>query len=207
MFITFEGIDGCGKTTQIKLLADYFISRGKDVLSLREPGGTAFAEKIRDILLSRSNQISPMTELFLFEAARSDLVNNVINPALAQGKFVLCDRFFDSTTAYQGYGRRLGIDDINRLNLIATHNLKPDITFFMDIPIEISHLRSRKKDFDRIELAGDGFFQRVIDGFAELSEQEPLRIFRIDASGSIEETRLKILDIIEKFEKTINVKF
>jgi dTMP kinase len=201
MFITFEGIDGVGKSTQIKFLEEYFISCGNEVITLREPGGTELSEKIRDILLSNKNQLSPETELMLFEAARTDLVQNVIKPALKDEKIVLCDRFFDSTTAYQGYGRGISLDIVLKLNELATGGLLPDITIFLDLPLDIAKERSGKKIFDRMELAGDDFFSRVINGFREIATNNPDRIIRIETSYDKKGTHDFIL---EKIKKIIN---
>ena len=138
MFITFEGIDGCGKSTQLKLLNEYFLKQNKQTLIIREPGGTKVSEKIREILLSKNLEMTNITELLLFAAARNSLVEKVIKPALNQGIYVLSDRFYDSTTAYQGYGREINLDYIKIINEIATNGLKPNLTFFLDVPIEIA---------------------------------------------------------------------
>ena len=205
MLITFEGIDGSGKSTQIKLLADYFISNRREVVILREPGGTIFSEKIRELLLSKDYNLNPITELFLFEAARADLVEKTIKPSLDEGKVVLCDRFYDSTTAYQGHGREISIDDISRSNIMATLGIKPDITFFLDITIEKSIQRTRYKDPDRIELSGGEFFSRVLEGFHDIANKEPERVFIIDSEGSINETHNKIIEILNRQINTLNI--
>jgi len=184
MLFTFEGIDGCGKSTQIKLLAEYLITTGKKVLTLREPGGTELAEKIRNLLLNKSNHVSPLTELLLFEASRSDLVENVIKPALSNNDYVLIDRFYDSTLAYQGYGRGIQIEKIKFCQEIATNDIKPDLTFFLDIPLEISVARCKDKNLDRMELAGNIFFDKVSQGFREIAKKEPDRIISIDGTLS-----------------------
>lgn len=198
MFISFEGIDGCGKTTQINLLEKYFIDRNKKVIKLREPGGTDFSETIREILLNSRHDISPVSELMLFNAARADLINKVIKPELDNGAIVICDRFYDSTTAYQGYGRGLNLEEVTQSNMLATQGLKPDITFYIDIPLEISHERSKNRNPDRMERSGDNFFQKVIDGFREISRLESERVLLIDGSGDIEATYQKIIKVIEK---------
>ena len=137
IFITFEGIDGCGKSTQTALCREWLESLGKTVLLVREPGGTKIGEKIRSLLLDKDNgAMAPMTELFLFEAARAQIVEETIKPALEEGKVVICDRFFDSSVAYQGCARGLGADMVSRLNMYATGGLAPDITFFLDISVE-----------------------------------------------------------------------
>lgn len=188
MFITFEGIDGCGKSTQIQILHKYLQDRGIDVVTIREPGGTSISEQIRDILLSKNNELSSITELLLFESARAQLVADVIKPALAGGKIVLSDRFYDSTTVYQGYGRGLNIEDIEKLNMIATSNIKPDLTFYVHISLELSKERMYSDSLDRIESSGDEFFLKLIDGFNRLAEKEQNRIIKIDGNKSIDET-------------------
>lgn len=198
MFITFEGIDGCGKTTQLQLLKEYLEDKGYQVVMIREPGGTDFSEKIRDILLYSKDNISPIAELMLFESARANLVENVIKPALAEGKIVLSDRFYDSTTAYQGYGRGLDLDKVKSCNIFATNGLKPDLTFYLEVPLNIAHTRSHKRVYDRIESAGDNFFQRVIDGFRAIAESEPERFVIIDSTDELEVTRQRILEEIMK---------
>jgi dTMP kinase len=197
MFITFEGIDGCGKTTQLKMLAEKLKERGQEVMTIREPGGTDFSENIRRILLSDKSDISPVTELLLFESARSHLIDKVIAPALESGKIVLCDRFFDSTTAYQGYGRGLDISKVISINLFATNGIKPDLTFFFDIAFEKAGKRNSGKIADRIESAGHEFFDRVSDGFRRIAMAEPDRFITIDAAKSIEEIHNEILNILD----------
>lgn len=198
MLITFEGIDGCGKTTQMKQLEQYFENSGKDVLTLREPGGTELSEQIRDILLDSKGVISTMSELLLFAAARAQLVENIIRPAIAAGTIVLCDRFYDSTTAYQGYGRGLPLEDVAKINQIATGGLVPNITFFLNISLDESKIRSHNRYRDRIEKAGDAFFERVLHGFHTIADNEPDRFHIVDAGGSFEQTSRKILSVITK---------
>ena len=187
MFITFEGIDGCGKSTQLELIKNYLIDMGKDVLPLREPGGTLFSEKIREILLHSDDKLTYQSELFLFEAAR----------ALNKGSIVLGDRFYDSTTAYQGFGRGLPVQLVEEMNVLATKNLKPDLTFYLHVGLETSLLRTRSKRKDKIENSGDGFFTRVVTGFRELCRLEHDRVIEIDAEGSIEETYNRILKFLQ----------
>jgi dTMP kinase len=144
MFISFEGLDGCGKTTQINLLAEKLASLAYDVVFIREPGGTVISERIRDILLDTKHQgMNQITELLLFSAARAQLVNEVIKPALAESKMVLCDRYVDSTTAYQGYGRGLRLGAVKTINAVATLGVMPQLTFIIDLPLE--ELERRKK--------------------------------------------------------------
>jgi dTMP kinase len=197
MLITFEGIDGCGKSTQLELLKNHLLVQGKKVLSFREPGGTELAEVIRELLLHSKHNLTKESELFLFESARADLVSKIIKPALDEGKIVLCDRFYDSTTAYQGYGRSLDIDSILKINEFATGGIKPDLTFYLHVSIETSNLRTGHKEKDKIENSGDDFFNSVIEGYRDLCKKESERIVEIDAEGNIEETRDSIFKIIE----------
>ena len=188
MFITFEGIDGSGKSTQLKHTAEYLKSLGKEVVCLREPGGTEFSEQIREILLSVKNKINPVSELLLFEAARADLTQNIIIPSLKSGKFVLSDRFFDSTTAYQGYGRELDLHTINTLNSFSSFAIEPDLTFYLKIDLALSHKRSKNRKPDRMESSGDNFFKKVINGFDKLAIKYPNRIITIESSGKPADT-------------------
>ncbi len=197
MLITFEGIDGCGKTTQLRWLREFLESLGRKVRTLREPGGSELSERIRDILLFTKENVAPRAELLLFEAARAQLVETLILPALAAGEIVLCDRFYDSTTAYQGYGRGLPLDEIAECNKIATQSLKPDLTFFLDLSLEESKNRSHNRHQDRIEQAGDEFFEKVLAGFHKIAEQSPERFHIIDASGTSRETSAKIIEIVK----------
>ena len=198
MFITFEGIDGSGKSTQIRLITEVLQKHGYSVKVLREPGSTEFSEKIREILLSKQFDIDATTELLLFNAARSHLVKHEITPALDKGSIVLCDRFFDSTTAYQGYGRKLNIDDVTKVNHIASGGLKPDITFFLDISIPTSTKRTEDMESDRIEESGDTFFEKVRQGFLEIARQEPERLIVISSESSIDETHSKIIHVLKQ---------
>jgi len=197
MLITFEGIDGSGKSTQIELLKNYLISKKKQVLTFREPGGTPLAENIREILLDRHNQINSVSELLLFEAARADLTEKNIIPAINEGKIVILDRYYDSTTAYQGYGRGLDLQTVELINKFATFKIVPNVTFYLRIPYSIS-LERRKKQSDRMELADDDFFLRLIDGFDQIALQYPERFKVIDATKSIESIFCEIRQIIDR---------
>ena len=199
MFITFEGIDGCGKSTQIKLLAKHLKSIGKEVVLIREPGGTSLSENIREILLNSKHNINEISELLLFEAARAELTEKVIKPALDKGAYVLSDRFYDSTSAYQGYGRGIDLDKIDILNKVGALGIEPDVTFYLDIPLEMSQVRSGEKIKDRMERESDDFFRRVIEGFREIAKKNPKRVIMIDASKEIEATYNLILKEIGKF--------
>ncbi len=199
MFISFEGIDGCGKTTQLNILSENLTKLGYEVINLREPGGTEISEKIREILLNSTEDIHPVTELLLFESARSHLVNTIIKPAIADNKIVISDRFFDSTTAYQGYGRGLDISTVELFNKMASLELLPDITFYLDVSFETAKERSTRKIYDRIESSGKEFFERVIEGFKDLQRKYSERIILIDASNEIEVTEKLIFDKVSKF--------
>ncbi len=191
IFITFEGLDGTGKTTQLEIADEALRARGIRTLVVREPGGTWVGERIRGILLDRSGRdLDDVAELLLFAAARAQNVREVILPALADGRTVLCDRFIDSTVAYQGYGRGLDIDTARRINEIATGGLVPTRTYLFDLPVEAAaeRMRSREEGPDRMDANSVAFKNRVRDGYLELARQEPERIIVIDASGTITET-------------------
>lgn len=188
MFITFEGIDGCGKSTQIGLLTDWLEKRKANFVLVREPGGTPVGEKIRTILLDKENDgMSTVAELLLFEAARAQIVSERIRPALCEGRYVICDRFFDSTYAYQGVARNLGTDLVNGLNRMAAGGLEPDLTFFLDISVDESFKRRRSRaiEDDRIELLGRDFQNKVRGGYLEAAKASQ-RIKTVDASGTPE---------------------
>lgn len=191
MFITFEGVDGCGKSTQMRFLAEYLQSIGVDVVTTREPGGCTISEQIRDMLLSLDNyEITDMTEALLYAAARCQHVDEIIRPACDAGKIVLCDRFIDSSLAYQGSGRGLGIDRIMDLNRYAIGDMMPDKTFFIDFPPEMAFNRmSKKRVHDRLETQSLEFYQNLYRGFKELAEMYPDRIITIDASGDKFQTK------------------
>jgi dTMP kinase len=196
LFITFEGLDFSGKSTQVGLLADTLSQSGAKVLVIRDPGGTHIGEKIRTVLLDRDvRDMSNITELFLFSASRSQLVQEVIKPALAGGTIVLCDRFYDSTTAYQGWGRGLPLDAIKAVNRVAADGLVPAVTFFIDIPVSEIELRMmrQKAGADRMEMSGRAFYEKVRDGFLRLA-QEDQRFEVIDGRLGIEEIRKKVWD-------------
>lgn len=193
LFITFEGADGCGKTTQIKLLDEYLRSEGYKTLLTREPGSKGLGVKLREILLNYDGEVSPRCESFLFLADRAQHVDCIIKPALKEGVIVLCDRHTDSTVAYQGYGRGLDLEQIHSLNNIATSGLKPDLTFVFDIDVETSQSRVGKEK-DRMESAGVEFFERVRQGFLEIAKSEPERVKVIDSTQTIEEIHKQVID-------------
>lgn len=196
-FITFEGADGCGKTTQLELLADYLKEKNKEVIITREPGARGLGERIRDILLNYDGEVSDRCESFLFLADRAQHIDIIVNPAVEDGKIVLCDRHIDSSVAYQGYGRGLDIEQIDRLNMIATNGKRPDLTLVFDIDAETSMKRVGSEK-DRMESAGIDFFNRVRKGYLELANQEPERIRVLDATKSIEEIHNEVVKIFSE---------
>ena len=197
MFITFEGADGCGKTTQIKLIDEYLRSKGYKTLLTREPGSKGLGEKIREILLNYNGEVSSRCESFLFLADRAQHVDCIIKPALQEGTIVLCDRHTDSTVAYQGYGRGLDIEEIKKLNTLATGGLKPDLTIVFDVDIETSQARVGKNK-DRMESAGVEFFKKVREGFLEIAKEESGRVKVINSSDTIENIHKKVVELIGK---------
>ena len=190
VFITFEGIEGCGKSTQIERLAKRLAKVGRSIVQLREPGGTDIGEAIRETVKHPPGDatISPETELLLMNASRAQLIQQVIRPALAKGSVVLCDRFYDSTLAYQGYGRGLDLAKVQNVIDLAVGNTKPNITLLLDIPLEVSAGRVAKRQresnetSDQFDRSGDLFFQRVLDGFHALAKAEPQRFRTINAN-------------------------
>jgi len=196
--ITFEGIDGSGKTTQAVLLHNRLLSSGHNAQILREPGGTVIGEKIRSILLDTSfSDMSPQTELFLYLAARSQITSTAIIPALTRGAHVIMDRYIDSTVAYQGYARGLGIDEMIRLNKIATMGLVPDITFVIDCAPDIAIKRIDSQP-DRLESEGINFMRKVREGFIKLHNYDKQRIIICDGNRKISEIETDILYHLEK---------
>lgn len=184
MFISFEGIDGSGKSTQLMLLREWLESHGHRVVTVREPGATLLSESIREILLSNKQTITPTAELLLFSAARTQLVETVIRPALEKSEVVLCDRYVDSTTAYQGYGRRLDLREVQLCNSLATQGVMPSVTFFIDVPYDEAQLRMQfhpaAGEPDRMERSGRDFFDRVRDGYHAIAKNEPDRFVIIN---------------------------
>lgn len=200
LFITFEGADGCGKTTQIELLNKYLQEKGFKTLVTREPGAKGLGEKLREILLNYDGEVSPNCESFLFLADRAQHVDCVIKPALKKGVIVLCDRHTDSTVAYQGYGRQLDIEQIKKLNKIAVNGLKPDLTIVFDIDIETSMQRVGKTK-DRMESAGTEFFNRVRNGYLAIAKEEPNRVNVINSADSIENIHKQVVGLVEQIAK------
>ena len=199
LFITFEGIDGCGKTTQIKLLKKHLEKQGYTVLLTREPGAKGLGEKLRKILLNYDGVVSPNCESFLFLADRSQHIDTIIKPAIDKGTIVLCDRHTDSTVAYQGYGRGLNLHQIISLNEIATNGIKPDLTFVFDIPVSTS-LERIGKTKDRMESAGIEFFEKVRIGYLEISKEDPVRVKVLDGTNDINSIHDKVIQYLN--EKT-----
>jgi len=199
-FITFEGIEGCGKTTQMRLLAERLGTLGKSVTTTREPGGCPIADQIRGILLDAGNSaMTPLAELLLYAAARAQHVAEVVKPALAAGHIVLCDRFTDATIAYQGYGRRLDQQVIDGLNHLAIDGVRPDVTVLLDCPVEVGLARAMARinsshgaREERFELEAMEFHQRVRDGYLQLAASEPDRFVIVDGAAGVEETAVAI---------------
>jgi dTMP kinase len=204
-FITFEGLDGCGKSTQLEKLAVALRERGIDVVTTREPGGTAIGERIREVLLSsRTAGLDAHAEMALMFASRVQLIAEVIRPALESGKWVLCDRFTDSTEAYQGGGRQLGSESVLRLHELLCGGLWPDLTILMDSDVGSSVRRARRRNKDtendesRFEKESQAFFTRVRDGFLEIGRREPQRVVVIDARPAIEVVHKEIVRVVRE---------
>jgi dTMP kinase len=180
MFITFEGVDGSGKSTQVRLLAELLRAEGRSVLETREPGGTELGETVRELILA-GGSLAPWAEALLFAAARAQLVDEVIRPALARGEDVLSDRYLDSSLAYQGLARGLGVERVLEVNLAATGHLLPDRTFLIQVPLDQA-ARQRGDDPDRIESEGDDFVERVDSAYRDLAGIFAQRIVTVDGS-------------------------
>jgi len=204
VFISLEGIEGTGKSTQCRLLAGHLRQKGLAVTETAEPGGTQISLKIREILLSiDSREMRPVTELLLYNAARVQHIEEVILPALQRGDIVITDRFSDSTIAYQGYGRNLDLSLIASLDKIATSGMRPDLTIVLDIDVETGLRRNRAiGKTDRLELEEVSFHEKVRGGFINLAANESARIKLVDCSGSIEEVHKETLGIVTDFLKT-----
>lgn len=192
-FITFEGPDGSGKTTQARLLAEYLKSCGKDVLLTREPGGTAISEQIREVILSTRNQsIGDETEALLYSAARAQIVAELIRPALAADKIVVCDRYADSTMAYQGFGLGLDLDALRAITRFATGGLVPDLTFYVDVPVEVGLTRRHRGETNRLDHKDQEYHARVREGFLKMANEQPQRWMVIDGTRSVDEVQREI---------------
>jgi len=199
LFITFEGIEGCGKSTHANLLAEYLSGKGHTCVLTREPGGTRLGEAVRGVLLnSKDLHISDLSELFLFEACRSQIVKDVIRPALAEKKIVICDRFSDATFAYQGFGGNVGLDIIETLDNVATGSLIPDITILLDIDTIEGLKRAKSKGVDRMEAKDIEYHKRVRAGYMELAKKFPGRIKVIKVADQIDQTQAAIRKEIDR---------
>ena len=203
-FITFEGIDGSGKSTQLRLLADDLRFRGFNVLKTQEPGGTPLGRRLREAFLETDENVSPMAELLCYAADRAQHVDFLIKPALAEGRIVISDRYADATVAYQGAGRGFSPKIINQVVQLATGGLKPDLTLFFDLPIEISFERTHKRDSmgelkNRLDKENAGFYERVRSAYLEIVAKEKKRFQVIDATKSVEEVHAAALEILTKF--------
>lgn len=203
LFITFEGADGCGKTTQISLFVEYLTSLGHDVVLTREPGCKGLGEKIRELLLNYDGEVSSVCESFLFLADRAQNIDVIVRPAIEQGKIVISDRHIDSSVAYQGYGREVDIQHINNLNCIATSGLKPDLTIVFDIDAETSMKRVGKEK-DRMESAGIEFFERVRKGYLEIAKENPHRVKVINAVDSIENIHEQVKSLFVELQEHVS---
>lgn len=208
-FITFEGLDGVGKSTQMENLARWLRERGVDVISTREPGGTELGQKLRTVLLSsRTSGLSPLTELALMFADRAQHIDEQIMPALQRGQWVICDRFTDSSEAYQGGGRELGSDVVLQLHRTLCRDLKPDLTILMLTDLEHSINRARRRnreqsrerehDENRFEKESRAFHKRVLDAYLAIAEREPVRVVKIEAQERIADVHKKILDVVQQ---------
>jgi len=211
-FITFEGLDGTGKSTQIEKLAKALRARGQLVVVTREPGGTETGEKIRQVILdSETTSLAPTAEMALMFASRAQHIQEVILPALSQGKIVLCDRFTDSTEAYQGSGRKLGSKPVLELHRILCDDLQPDLTILMDSDLRTSVERARRRNFakaskggrshkdeNRFEQENRAFFGRVRNGYLAIARRDPVRVVLIDARGTPAQTHTKVMDVVSR---------
>lgn len=198
IFITIEGGDGSGKSTQIDLLMAYFDQQGYQVLLTREPGGTVISEKIREIILNKDHmEMADMTEALLYAASRAQHVQEFIIPNVKEGKVVICDRYVDSSVVYQGYARGLGIDTVEDINHYATLGLTPNLTILLDLPPEIGLARKKNQQaLDRLELASDSFHMKVSEGYRLLADRHKDRILSVDATQSIEAIHEIIIEAI-----------
>ena len=199
--ITFEGIDGSGKSTQIKLISDILHKNNINNIVIREPGGTKISEKIRDILLDNDNTISKYTEALLFLSSRSQLVNEVIKPALDRGCYILCDRYIDSTIAYQGYGRGIDLSQIKVLNDLAIESIYPDITFILDININTSLSRRLTKSKDRMEQVNKNFLIKVRKAYLKIANDDKKRCIVVDCNNK------SIIDINNELVSSMNLRY
>lgn len=203
LFIAFEGGDGAGKSTQVARLEAALVEAGHDVVTTREPGGTAIGEKLRALVLDHGHgTIDARTEALIFAASRAAHAEQLIRPAMAEGKIVLCDRYIDSSAAYQGAGRELGIENITNLSLWATGNLLPDLTVFIDVPLDAGRTRSGARgEADRMESESDDFHRSIHLTFGQLAESNPERYAVIDGNHSIDEVHAQVLEAVQQILK------
>ncbi len=201
LFISFEGGEGAGKSTQIERLAAWLAAKGQQVVLTRQPGGTPYGQRIRELILTpqTGEQLSSRAELFLYLADRAQHVDTVIRPALESGQIVICDRYTDSTLAYQGYGRELELAQLRQLNDNATAGLLPDLTFWLDLkPAEGQARIQKRAALDRLELEQSSFHERVYAGYQAMAEQEPQRWVRVPAAGSADMVQAAILEVLQR---------
>jgi dTMP kinase len=203
-FVTLEGVEGCGKTTQAARLASSLRERGIEVLVTREPGGSPIGGPLRQILLSEAHAVAPRAELLLYAAERAEHVEKVIRPALERGEWVVCDRYGDATRAYQAFGRSLPREAVEAAQAIATGGLEPDLTLLLRLPLEESLARARARiaakpdGLGRFEAEAEAFHRRVAEGYEALAEEFPMRIHTVDATGSVEEVAARVLRAVEE---------
>lgn len=200
LFITTEGTDGSGKTTQIRLMEEYLMEKGYDTIVTREPGGTSIGEKIRSIILDTQNiEMAGITEMFLYASARAQLVFETIKPAVLQGKIVICDRFVDSSYVYQGFGRGIDLKTVEEVNAVALNGMEPDITFFFDISPEIAlERRIASTGADRIEKEAIDFHRRVYNGYKNLAKIYPDRIVTVDSDREIGDIFIDVKNCLDR---------
>ena len=198
-FLSFEGIDFSGKSTQINNLKNKLVAKNQEVIILREPGGTQISELIREILLDKKNLLmTSETEMLLYSAARNQLLNEKIIPALEKGSFVIADRYVDSTTAYQGYGRQISFDLIRQVNHVATNGFLPSLTIFLDLPLETMNKRQENtmNEIDRLESAGSDFFKRVREGYLKIADTDNNRVKVLNADQNISKLSNQIWELV-----------
>ena len=203
-FITFEGIDGSGKTTQLRMLASDLRVKGFNVLTTMEPGGTPLGRRLREAFLETEENVSPLAELLLFAADRAQHIDLLVKPAIEEGKIVISDRFADATFAYQGAGRGFPERLVNQVIKLATGGLKPDLTFFFDVSIDKALLRTKSRSksgekINRMDFETTEFYERVRAAYLQIASKEPNRFIIVDANGSVEEIHKRILEIVTKF--------
>lgn len=202
LFITLEGADGSGKTTQMERIVEYFKTKKIDFIVTREPGGVDLGQKLRDILLNYDGEVASTCEMFLYLADRAQHIETKVKPAVSAGKIVLCDRHIDSTVAYQGYARGLDVERINYLNDIATGGQKPDLTLLFDVDTDVAMERvGNRAEKDRLEAEGAGFHRKVRQGYLEIAKKEPERIKIINSNLSVEEVWAQVQKILDEVVK------